>query len=174
VSAPESEPQPPRLTRSLVAFLTLVFAVILIRTAWLCDDAAITLRTVLNVTHGFGLTYNIVERVQTFTHPLWLALLTVGYIVTGHIYVTTFGLSLVLSLYAFLERAHRLPLDDAGRVRGDRIAVLQCVHRLLDVGAREPPGMCAPRSIPEGIPERANGSTEGADVALDDHVMLVF
>jgi hypothetical protein len=47
-----------------------MFAVILFRTAWISDDAAITLRTVLNVTHGFGLTFNIAERVQTYTHPL--------------------------------------------------------------------------------------------------------
>jgi arabinofuranosyltransferase len=93
--------QPSGLPRPLTAFLTLVFAVILIRTAWLSDDAAITLRTVLNVTHGFGLTYNIVERVQAFTHPLWLGLLTAAYLLTSHIYVAVFGVSILLSLGVF-------------------------------------------------------------------------
>ena len=59
------------LRRTLSAIATIVFAVILFRTAWISDDALISFRTVLNVTHGYGLTFNIVERVQTFTHPLW-------------------------------------------------------------------------------------------------------
>jgi arabinofuranosyltransferase len=60
----------------LAVLVTLVFAFLLLRSSWISDDAAISLRTVLNVTHGFGLTFNIAERVQTFTHPLWLLLLT--------------------------------------------------------------------------------------------------
>ena len=61
---------------ALVSLLTLTFLAVVIRTAWLSDDSLITLRTVLNVTHGFGLRFNIDERVQTFTHPLWLAVVT--------------------------------------------------------------------------------------------------
>src|SRR5205085_6779699 len=90
-----------KLPGSLVALLTLVFFAVLIRTAWISDDAAITLRTILNVTHGFGLTFNIAERVQTFTHPLWLGVLTAGYVATRHLYATTFGMSMLFSLYAF-------------------------------------------------------------------------
>ena len=58
--------------------LCLIFLAILLRTAWLSDDARITLRTVLNVTHGYGLTFNVAERVQTYTHPLWMLMLTGG------------------------------------------------------------------------------------------------
>ena len=68
-----------RSSRIPATCLTLLFFVVLIRTAWLSDDSLISLRTVLNVTHGFGLTFNIAERVQTFTHPLWLLLLTIAY-----------------------------------------------------------------------------------------------
>ena len=83
------------------AIATVVFAVILFRTAWISDDAAITLRTVLNVTHGFGLTFNIAERVQTYTHPLWMGLLTIGYFLTGNVYIATFAIGMILSAVAF-------------------------------------------------------------------------
>jgi arabinofuranosyltransferase len=85
----------------LSAIATIVFAIILFRTAWISDDAAITLRTVLNVTHGFGLTFNLAERVQTYTHPLWMSLLTLGYLVVGNVYVTTFAIGMILSVVAF-------------------------------------------------------------------------
>jgi arabinofuranosyltransferase len=89
------------LRRLLSAIATIVFAVILFRTAWISDDAAITLRTVLNVTHGFGLTFNIAERVQTYTHPLWMGLLTIGYLIVGNVYIATFAIGMMLSIIAF-------------------------------------------------------------------------
>ena len=55
----------------------------------------------LNVTHGFGLTFNIAERVQTYTHPLWMGLLTTGYLLIGNVYITTFALGMILSVVAF-------------------------------------------------------------------------
>jgi arabinofuranosyltransferase len=72
-----------------------------VRTAWISDDAAITLRTVLNVTHGFGLTFNIAERVQTYTHPLWMGVLTLGYLVIRNVYVTTFAAGMIGSIVAY-------------------------------------------------------------------------
>lgn len=89
------------MTRPTRLLLLLVFLAILVRTAWLSDDALITLRSVLNATHGFGLTFNIDERVQTFTHPLWALLLTGLYLVVGNVYVTTFALSIATSLLVF-------------------------------------------------------------------------
>jgi arabinofuranosyltransferase len=89
------------LRRTIGALATLAFAVVLFRTAWISDDAAITLRTVLNVTHGFGLTFNIAERVQTYTHPLWMGLLTLGYLAVGNVYATTFAAGILCSLAAF-------------------------------------------------------------------------
>lgn len=78
-----------------------LFLVVLLRTAWLGDDALITLRTVLNATHGYGLTFNLTERVQAFTHPLWLGLLTIAYWVIGNIFYATFVLSITVSLVVF-------------------------------------------------------------------------
>ncbi|MEO8499662.1 MAG: hypothetical protein ABI565_02015 [Vicinamibacteria bacterium] len=42
---------------------------------WVADDAYITFRHVLQFLAGNGLTYNTIERVEGFTHPLWAVLL---------------------------------------------------------------------------------------------------
>ena len=81
--------------------LSFVFLAMLLRTAWLSDDALITLRTVLNVTHGYGLTFNVAERVQTYTHPLWMLMLTGAYLMAGNVYYAAIGLSVGVSLVVF-------------------------------------------------------------------------
>ena len=48
----------------------------LLTTAWLCDDAYITFRVVDNLPGGFGLRWNTFERVQAYTNPLWMLLVT--------------------------------------------------------------------------------------------------
>ncbi len=53
----------------------LLMAFILARNLWVSDDAFITLRVVDNFLHGYGLVWNVGERVQVFTHPLWLFIL---------------------------------------------------------------------------------------------------
>ncbi len=81
----------------LIALLFLVFFTILLRTAWVGDDAFITMRTIDNALHGYGLTWNVGERVETFTHPLWLFLLTGAYLVAQNPYFAILGLCLVIS-----------------------------------------------------------------------------
>lgn len=58
----------------LLAALLMLYAVVVVRTAWVSDDAFITLRTVDNAVSGHGLRWNVAERVQTYTHPLWMLL----------------------------------------------------------------------------------------------------
>lgn len=43
----------------------------IVRIAWVGDDGFITFRSLENFIHGHGLVFNVGERVQTFTHPLW-------------------------------------------------------------------------------------------------------
>jgi arabinofuranosyltransferase len=74
----------------------------LLRTAWVCDDAYITFRTADNIIHGYGAVYNPGERVQGYTHPLWLGLFTSAYAATGEGYITAIVLSLVLSIAAIV------------------------------------------------------------------------
>jgi len=52
----------------------LATATVAFRIAWLSDDSLITLRTALNITHGWGPGFNATESVQAYTHPLWFLL----------------------------------------------------------------------------------------------------
>jgi len=76
---PATRPAPPKApcrARHLAVWLSIaLFAYAVLNAAWLCDDAYITLRTVDNWLQGHGLVWNVGERVQAFTHPLWLLLL---------------------------------------------------------------------------------------------------
>ena len=74
------------------------FAVVLFRTAWVCDDAFITFRTADNFVHGYGLGWNAYERVQSYTNPLWMFLFSAFYVFTGKPYYTSLFLSMSLSL----------------------------------------------------------------------------
>ena len=42
---------------------------------WVADDAYITFRHIVQFLAGNGLTFNTLERVEGFTHPLWAVLL---------------------------------------------------------------------------------------------------
>ena len=82
----------------LIALLVGLFAVVLLRSAWLSDDAFITFRTVVNFADGHGLTWNVGERVQAYTNPLWLFLVSAGYFYTGEFYFTALVLSIAISV----------------------------------------------------------------------------
>lgn len=59
-----------------IGLLLGLFSVAFLRTAWVTEDAYITFRVVDNLLSGEGLVWNPGQRVQVFTHPLWLLLLT--------------------------------------------------------------------------------------------------
>ena len=82
--------------------------VALLRTAWVCDDAYITFRTVDNIVNGYGAVWNAGERVQAYTHPLWMAIVTVPYVVTREPYYTSMALSIALTLLTAVLLAKRL------------------------------------------------------------------
>ena len=84
----------------LVGVCLAAFAALVIRNAWLSDDAYITFRTVDNFVNGYGLTWNVAERVQSYTHPLWMFLLSAVYCFTREIFFTSLILSVGLSLVA--------------------------------------------------------------------------
>ncbi|MBD3258661.1 hypothetical protein GF377_09535 [candidate division GN15 bacterium] len=96
-SAKETHGDPLRL---LGAVLLAVAGVVLLRTAWVCDDAYISFRVVDNFVNGYGLTWNVTERVQAFTNPLWVLVMSAFYAVTGDVYYTSIFLSFVLTLAA--------------------------------------------------------------------------
>jgi arabinofuranosyltransferase len=97
----DSTPHQQRLAWAIFTAVVAVFAWLVIRDAWLCDDAFITLRVVDNFYNGYGLRWNVVERVQVFTHPLWCLTLLVVTGVFGNLALTTLWFSMFVSIAAF-------------------------------------------------------------------------
>lgn len=113
-----------------VAALVLIFVVIVTRRAWVGDDAYITFRTVDNLINGFGLTWNVGERVQAYTHPLWMFLLSAGYFFTREIYYTSIVLSLAVSTAAAVLYAARIARSTLAAALG--LLVLSLSNAFVD------------------------------------------
>ncbi len=79
-------------------FLALLFTAVFLLNAWVSDDAYITFRTIDNLLHGHGLRWNVAERVQSFTHPLWMMLMTAAAALTREFFWTVLAVSLALGL----------------------------------------------------------------------------
>ena len=77
-------------------------------TAWVVEDAFISLRTVDNFLHGHGLRWNIAERVQTYTHPLWIFVLAASAFVTGEGFYSAMLASTAFSIAGAMMLAYRL------------------------------------------------------------------
>ena len=65
----------PEWKHYLAGFLFLAGCFLILWKAWISEDAFITLRHVDNFIKGYGPVFNITERVEGFTHPLWFAIL---------------------------------------------------------------------------------------------------
>ncbi len=91
------------LPRSRAAVLVMALLVVLggwtlFRFAWIADDSLISARAVANATHGEGLVANTDERVQSFTHPLWVIVWSLLALATGEIVLTPVILGLTLAV----------------------------------------------------------------------------
>jgi arabinofuranosyltransferase len=84
---------------------------LVLRSAWVTDDAYITLRTVDNWVNGYGLRWNVAERVQAYTHPLWMFGLTLMYLVVQNDFLAAVLLGLVTTCASLfvLQRLARSP-----------------------------------------------------------------
>ncbi len=78
------------------------FAILFLRTAWLCDDAYISFRTIDNAVNGYGLRWNVNERVQAYTHPLWLLLHIPFYFLTREMFLTAILISFTISMLTII------------------------------------------------------------------------
>jgi len=82
-------------------YLLLLFILItIIRNGWLADDIFITFKTMKNFINGYGLRWNIDERVQGYTHPLWLFLMLPFYYEIRCEYLIALALNILLSFSA--------------------------------------------------------------------------
>ena len=103
----------------LLRVLILILSGLVLRTAWVCDDACIFLRHADLFVKGHGLTCNSGERAQGFTNPLWLLLMTAFYLVTGETYYT----SIFLSLASVLAAAWLIAFHQSADVVGAALAL---------------------------------------------------
>jgi len=95
-----------------------VYATVLLRTAWLDDDCFITFRVVDNMAAGYGARWNVADRIQVFTHPLWFVLVATVHAVTSEFFFSVLSLSIALSLAAAWVLMTWSVLPFAGRALG--------------------------------------------------------
>jgi arabinofuranosyltransferase len=88
-------------SRVLVLTAAALLALLLLRTAWTGDDAYISFRVLDNFLHGYGPVWNVGERVQTYTDPLFLSIVTFITWLSGNVYLSAIAASLALTLFAF-------------------------------------------------------------------------
>lgn len=115
---------------SVGAAMLLLFAIVALRNAWVCDDAYITFRTLDNFVHGYGLSWNILERVQTYTHPLWMLLNLFVYAITREAFYTSIFLSLTVSAAAVGLLA--MKLSDTWRTSALTVLILILSKSFVD------------------------------------------
>ena len=101
----------------LTSFLLVLYIVVLIRNAWISDDAYISFRAIENFIAGYGLNFNPYVRVQVYTHPLWMLLVSAIYFIQVHIldisrdnglYFLVIALSILIAGGAFYLTLHKL------------------------------------------------------------------
>lgn len=100
------------------------------RHAWVCDDAYISFRAARHLAGGYGPNFNVAERVQAFTNPLWMLLHVPFEALSLDAYYATLGLSLLATLATCLLLGFAFP---AGQGRGAMaIGALGCSKAFLD------------------------------------------
>ena len=99
ITGPASASYPTLSRRQLaLSCLTAVFTYIFLANAWLGDDAYITFRVIWNFLNGYGVTFNPGERVQAYTHPLWMLVLMSAHALTREFFFTALIVSYGFSL----------------------------------------------------------------------------
>lgn len=93
------------------------FIAFVLARAWVAEDAYITFRVVENFWNGYGLRWNIHERVQVYTHPLWLLLQLPLYAIAHNVFLASIALSaacIATALWFTQRTAARVPLVTIG------------------------------------------------------------
>lgn len=87
-----------RVGLGLIAVPAIIFACSGFARRWTCDDAFIGFRVIENVLAGFGPIYNVGERAEVYTNPLWMLVLTTWGFVGLPIEIGSVAIGLVLSV----------------------------------------------------------------------------
>ena len=99
-----------RISRVVYLLFIFFFIFFIFFHRWMSDDFLITVRTSLNFIYGYGPVFNIGERVQAYTHPLWFFIVSGLFAITKEIFYSTTILSALMSLCAIYiaAKAHDL------------------------------------------------------------------
>ena len=108
--------------------------------AWVSDDAFITFRSIENFLKGYGPVFNIGERVQTFTHPLWFLLQSLVNLVlnwwknnplgSGQLFYVNILASIGISIITLLILSFGISRSTRGAILG--ILILSMSKAFLD------------------------------------------
>src|SRR5262249_18697245 len=118
-SEAEAEAAAARARMALLPVAALIlYVLVLVRMAWVSDDAFITLRALDNLRHGYGLVSNPPDRVLGFTNPLWAFVMFLPLALSVNVYWTALLCGLVTSFIVALLLVRRLPSDPNARSLG--------------------------------------------------------
>lgn len=92
------------------AAILFILAVVVLN-SWVDEDAFITYRVIINFVSGYGPRFNIDERVQAFTHPLWFFLTSTTHFLTEDMVFTMIFTGSLCTLLALSAVLGRLPKD---------------------------------------------------------------
>ncbi|MGH7822891.1 MAG: hypothetical protein ACREQ9_24295 [Candidatus Binatia bacterium] len=87
---------PARFRAARLALAAAVSVLVLLN-GWVDEDAFIAFRTIDNFAQGYGLRFNVDERVQAYTHPLWMFAVAGLYSLTGEFSFSVLALSTLLA-----------------------------------------------------------------------------
>jgi len=92
--------------RAAFVFAGVIFAAVFLANAWVGDDAYITFRVSENLINGYGPRWNVDERVQVFTNPLWMFTMAAAAWITGDFFYTSVVVSFLfcITMLAFIWR----------------------------------------------------------------------
>lgn len=115
-----------KLNTKLVVLSALGIAILL--NAWVSDDAFITFRVIEQLFAGNGPVWNLNERVQVYTHPLWFFLLSALRLIQSSSYLNSIFLGLIFSIGAAYLLIH-----GTNKIRSFAIGlILFCSNAWLD------------------------------------------
>lgn len=106
-----------------------LFSYVFVINGWVVDDAYITFRTVDNFLNGNGLTWNVFERVQTYTHPMWFFVLSLCQYL-----ISDFYFSAIIPSYLFVLAA--MGLAGYGLYRKDKNLTSAALLTILLLGCK--------------------------------------
>ena len=126
--ADEAAAETRSIEKAVLALPIALLAILAYRFRWTFDDGFIYFRTVDQILAGNGPVFNAGERVETFTSPLWLALLTVADVVSPFRLEYTASL---LSIGCTLAGAVAATIASARLSRRDQAAAVRLPLGLL-------------------------------------------